>query len=226
MAKNGEFSRGNWAFVFICEAALVITLIVLILFFSVPTERRLMDSVREVFHAKEIKYEQFDGQTNVFTLMNLDGRRKANLDHRNETPENAEWRFAYYDAGENWTLTIASLHFSSHNEAREYFQTEGSDAISIGGFVSDWYEYEDEQIKEYAAHTAFMPSGRPPEESDNRYVCNILYLESKSVVFIRFSVTPDVDEALTKKIEDLCYELSLPNPLELENTFDEKYGNA
>ncbi len=49
-----------------------------------------------------------------------------------------------------------------------------------------------------------------------------MFLESKSVVTIEFYATPDADDSQQKILTDLCYELSLPNPFELENTISER----
>jgi len=216
MAKETDFSRKTWTFIFICEAILVTGLLVLIVLFSVPTERRLMDTVRDLFSAKEVKYDQFSKQKNVFTLMNLDERRKGNKDMRDDLMNDVEMRFLYHDGADNWEITISSLHFGSHNRAREYFNLYDTAMTSVpeNWEPTDWHEHSDARVKELACHVA-SSSGSP------YYDCYIMYLEAKSVVMIHFYSRPDIAEEQQKLLTDLCYSLSLPNPLELEDTLEE-----
>ena len=218
MRKETDFSQGKWTFIFICETALVIGLLVLIVLFSVPTERRLMDTVRELFHAKEVKFDQYSKQQNVFTLMNIDERRKGNSKMKDTLLDDVEMRFLYRNGSDNWGLSITSLHFESHNQAREYFnlyETAQTTTIDILKPL-DWYEYADSRVKELGYHLD------PEIMGEEKYECYIMFLESKSVVTIEFYATPDADDSQQKILTDLCYELSLPNPFELENTISER----
>ncbi|MBO4494678.1 MAG: hypothetical protein J5752_02345 [Clostridiales bacterium] len=218
MRKETDFSRKAWTFIFICESALVIGLLILIVLFSVPTERRLMDTVRELFHAKEVKYDQYSKQQNVFTLMNLDERRKGNNDLKDELLGNVEMRFLYKNGGDNWGLTVSSLHFASHNQAREYFNRYETAMTTVSDSFTplDWHEYADSRVKELGCHLD------PAFYGSEKYECYIMFLESKSVVCIKFYAYPDVNEEQKKILTDLCYELSLPNPFELEDTMSER----
>lgn len=222
MTASGGNSKLKWAFIFFCEAALIITLIILIVLFSVPTERKLMDTVLELYHAKEVKYSQYENRMNVYSLMNLDERRKGNGDMKDDLLDNVEMRFMYHDgsAVEQWNLTIMSLHFSSHNQAREYFNS-FSTADPDGQrdrATTDWYEYSDSRVKELATNGFPVNQDGKSFPVASNYECYIMYLEGKSVVLIRFFMAPGIDEEREKKLSDLCYELSLPNPLELENS--------
>ena len=223
---EGRFARFKWPFIFFCETALVITLVVLIVLFSVPTERKLMDTVIELYHAKEVKYDQYANKTNVYTMMNFDERRKGNGALKDDLMENVEMRFMYHDgnAKEKWNLYIMSLHFSSHNKAREYFNSfELADPNGqVGRNTTDWYEYSDSRVKELATNgSSLMETGTGYATG---YECYIMYLEGKSVVLINFSMYPTIDEARKEKLIELCDELALPNPFELENTWNEHFG--
>ncbi|MBR5974333.1 MAG: hypothetical protein IK020_04030 [Clostridiales bacterium] len=218
-----KISRAFWPVVFFCEAALVITIVVLIVLFSVPTERKLMDTVRELYHAKEVKYDQFSKKTNVYTMMNFDERRKGNGAMKDDLMDNVEMHFMYRDGNdaEGWYLTIRSLHFASHNAAREYFNTfdYANPRYPADEYTPvDWYEYADSRVKELAFHN----SADPDLSTYDSYICDIMYLEGKSVVLIRFVQQNDIDEARRDKLAELCDELSLPDPLELENTWEEQ----
>lgn len=219
MEKNQGSSRGKWAFVFVCEAALVVTIAVLIVLFSVPIERKLMDTVRDLYTAKEVKYSQYQEKANVFTLMNLDERVKGNQDLRNPEIDDAEWRFMYHDFDATRELSITSLHFSSHNLAREYFYTlpdfsayQGDDEHAL----LDWHEISDSRVTGLAF--------RRLSEKTNRedFKTYIIYLESKSVVVIQYSSKQALNDIDREKLSELCYALSLPNPLEQDDTLSDR----
>jgi len=216
-------SRLTWPVVFFCEAALVITLVVLIVLFSVPTERKLMDTVRDLYHAKEVKYDQYKDKSNVYTMMNFDERRKGNGALKDDLMDNVEMRFMYHDRNtrENWELNIMSLHFSSHNKAREYFNSfEYADPKAQADRTpTDWYEYSDSRVKELATNGTYLRE--TGSGSNAGFECYIMYLEGSSVVLIRFEQMPTIDDARRDRLTELCDALSLPDPFDLENTWEE-----
>ena len=219
MEKNQGSSRAKWAFVFACETALVVTIMVLIVLFSVPEERKLMDTVRDLYHAKEVKYSQYKEKSNVFTLMNLDERLKGNQDMQRTLWDDVELRFMYHDINSEFELTITDLHFSSHSEAREYFYTLPTTTSFIENdeyTLLDWRENKDARVTELAC--------RRQSKSTNRedFKSYIVYLESKSVVLISYSTKQALVDKDRQRIEELCSALSLPNPLDQDDTLTEK----
>ena len=219
MEKKQGSSRGKWALVFACEAALVVTIVVLIVLFSVPIERKLMDTVRDLYHAKEVKYSQYQEKANVFTLMNLDERVKGNRDLRNPLIDDAEWHFLYHDFDNARELSITSLHFSSHNQAREYFYTLPDVSGYQGGAghtLLDWHEISDSRVTGIAFRSLSTQTNREVFQS------YIVYLESKSVVLIQYSSKQALNDIDREKLSELCYALSLPNPLDEEDTLSDR----
>lgn len=228
MIKETDFSRRTWTFVFVCESLLVLGLVILIVLFSVPIERKLMDTVRELYHAKEVKFNDYESQNNVFTLMNLDERRKGNQKMQDELMNANEMRFLYHNGGADWDISLHSLHFDSHNQAREWFQryeTAMTKDIPEGWVLTDWYEHADSRVKELAFHALISDDAKSQPEQNllKQYNCYIMYLESKSVVLIQFHADNDPSVEQKDVLEKLCYKLSLPNPFELENTYDEHF---
>ena len=180
-----------------------------------------MDTVLELYHAKEVKYDEFRDKTNVYTMMNFDERRKGNGAMKDDLMDNVEMRFMYHDGDdkEGWYLSIRSLHFASHNAAREYFNTfeNANPHYSEEEYCPiDWYEFADSRVKELAFHN----SAELDLTTYDTYICDIMYLEGKSVVLIHFTQSPDIDDARRDKLSRLCEELSIPDPLELENTWE------
>ena len=114
----------------------------------------------------------------------------------------------------------------SHNKAREYFNSfELADPNGQADrTTTDWYEFNDSRVKELATNGFYhMETGYGYTTG---YECYIMYLEGKSVVLINFSMCPTIDEARKEKLIELCDELSLPNPFELENTWDERFAEV
>lgn len=217
MTKKTEFTRGQWAFVFVCEAILIGVLIGLIVLFSSPAERKLMDTVRTLYHAKHVKeYSQYKYGENTFTFRNvLQERQKIEKDLRAEDLHEGSYRFYYSNAettssGTTWILEITSDHFDSHKHAREVFNefVTPEQLLPYGDDAQmETRTYDSSRILEITC--AFEENGRQV------YEYYTMYIESKSIVFIYFRTTGEPDKESEKVLSDLCYELSIPDPQEL-----------
>ncbi|MBP5491990.1 MAG: hypothetical protein J6Y08_04025 [Clostridiales bacterium] len=216
-SKYSGFSRGQWAFVFTCEAILVAVLLGLIIFFSVPAERKLMDTVRKQFHAKQVNsmLELAEEENAFLVVNNLQERRKVDEDVRAEDLDEGTHSFYFRnvkrdDSGSTvWVLDITSVHFDSHNHAREiFYQTEcATDLLPNGEYYPHGTKtYSDARVLEVECIAAVGITGA----TDYDYY--IMYLEGKSIVTIKFSFKGEPDEASRKQLTDLCYALSIPDP--------------